>query len=194
MANKRDQLEAAATKAIQYGGFNSLSFRTLADEVGVKSSSVHYYFPEKSDLAQALIEKYTEDFLITLTSISATQKTPKEQLKEFVTIFETLIDKEYMCLCGMLAAEVNHLSDKNKQLLSKFFTATEEWLYQIIHSHNPLREIPHSSRELAKIIISGLEGAMLLDRAEGTTNRIKLQYDFIDYLLDRTSSLDHNKS
>ncbi len=183
MTKKRDQLENAATKAIQYGGFNSLSFRTLADEVGVKSSSVHYYFPEKSDLAQALIKKYTEDFLETLANISNSKKTPKEQLKQFIHIFETLIDEERMCLCGMLAAEVNHLNDTNKQLLSAFFTETEEWLCLLLESHSSQREIPHTSRELAKIIISSLEGAMLLDRAEGRMNRIKVQYDFIDYLL-----------
>jgi len=55
--DKRQKLEEVAITAVQHGGLKSLSFRTLADEVGIKSSSVHYHFPEKSHLAKALIER-----------------------------------------------------------------------------------------------------------------------------------------
>jgi len=56
MTDKRTEIETAATEAVQRSGLNNVSFRTLADSVGVKSSSVHYYFAEKSDLANAIIE------------------------------------------------------------------------------------------------------------------------------------------
>ena len=62
MADKREQIEAIASAAIRKSGLNSVSFRTLADEVGVKSSSVHYHFPTKLDLAQSVVGVYTEDF------------------------------------------------------------------------------------------------------------------------------------
>ncbi len=63
MTEKREKLENAALESAQRRGMNGLSFRTLADEVGIKSSSVHYYFPEKSDLTRNLIERYTQNFL-----------------------------------------------------------------------------------------------------------------------------------
>ena len=58
MSDKKTQLESAATNSIQRTGLKDLSFRRLADEVGIKSASVHYYFPGKADLANSLIEKY----------------------------------------------------------------------------------------------------------------------------------------
>ena len=41
-----------AVTTVQKAGLSHLSFRTLASDAGIKSSSVHYYFPEKTDLAQ----------------------------------------------------------------------------------------------------------------------------------------------
>ena len=46
MSSKREELAQVATELVQLGGMGALSFRLLADRVGVKSSSVHCYFPE----------------------------------------------------------------------------------------------------------------------------------------------------
>ena len=46
MSSKREELAQVATELVQTGGMGALSFRLLADRVGVKSSSVHCYFPE----------------------------------------------------------------------------------------------------------------------------------------------------
>jgi len=60
MTEKRENLQDLAQEHVRHYGLKGLSFRTLAEEAGIKSSSVHYYFPEKSDLATALIERYPE--------------------------------------------------------------------------------------------------------------------------------------
>ena len=59
MPDRRDEITALATQAVQRSGLHSVSFRQLADEIGIKSSSVHYHFPTKPDLAEALIKDYT---------------------------------------------------------------------------------------------------------------------------------------
>ncbi len=183
MSNRRDQLEAIATKAVQQNGLNNLSFRTLADEVGVKSSSVHYYFPEKADLTRALIEKYSREFFSALESISQADSDPKIQLRSFVQLFENVLNDERLCLCGMLAAEVSTLSEENRALLTRFFTQAEDWLYQLFEQHKQQLIIATPPKQLAKIILSSLEGAMLIDRVENSKARTQMQYDFIEQLM-----------
>lgn len=39
----------AAERRMRIGGFNGFSFREIAADVGVKSSSVHYHFPTKEN-------------------------------------------------------------------------------------------------------------------------------------------------
>ena len=58
-ANTRDQLLAHAEKLIRTRGCNGFSYRDLAEHVGVKTSSIHYYFPGKDDLLYEAVEAYT---------------------------------------------------------------------------------------------------------------------------------------
>ena len=46
----------AAERRMQIGGFGGFSFREIAADVGIKSSSVHYHFPTKENLAAAVCE------------------------------------------------------------------------------------------------------------------------------------------
>ena len=46
-----------AKARVQARGYNSLSFRELAKEIGVKSASIHYHFSTKGDLGAALARR-----------------------------------------------------------------------------------------------------------------------------------------
>src|ERR1700728_2229968 len=50
----------SAERRSRAGGFSGFSFREVAADVGVKSSSVHYHFPTKEALAAAVIHRYTD--------------------------------------------------------------------------------------------------------------------------------------
>ena len=54
----------------QTRGFNAFSYKDIQAEVGVKTSSIHYYFPTKQDLAAAMTERYTDRFLQLLNYIN----------------------------------------------------------------------------------------------------------------------------
>jgi TetR/AcrR family transcriptional regulator, transcriptional repressor for nem operon len=60
MSDISDAIMDAAERRIRLGGFGGFSFREIAADVGVKSSSVHYHFPTKEALAAAVIHRYTD--------------------------------------------------------------------------------------------------------------------------------------
>ncbi len=62
MSNTREQLQDRAEHYIRQGGFGSFSFRDLAKDLNIKSASVHYHFPSKSDLGTAVAERYNRRF------------------------------------------------------------------------------------------------------------------------------------
>src|ERR1700732_273229 len=51
----------AAERRMQLGGFGGFSFREIAADVGIKSSSVHYHFPTKEDLAAAVLWRWAAE-------------------------------------------------------------------------------------------------------------------------------------
>lgn len=179
MSDKRSQLKEVAIDAVQRSGLNNLSFRTLADQVGVKSSSVHYYFPEKSDLAAALIENYTDDFMAKLDLIERQKKSLKQKLTAFIKLFEDVSNAEKFCLCGMMAAEIAMLNDGNKILLAQYFNKIENWLFNQYEKHQEQNTSDLDSRTLARLVLSGLEGAILIDRVETKKHRVLAQKKFI---------------
>lgn len=184
MSDKRTQLKEVATDAVQRSGLQNLSFRALAEQVGVKSSSVHYYFPEKADLAATLIESYTDDFLDRLHVIDSQNLSLAETIDAFVEIFEASLKANKFCLCGMMAAEVAMLNDANRDLLHQYFFKLENWLSS--HFENNKNEINSSfdSNTLAQLVLSGLEGAILLDRVEGAQKRLNAQHKLIKMLIN----------
>ena len=48
--SKREALLKVAEDKVRKGGYNNFSFREIANEVGIKSASVHYHFKTKADL------------------------------------------------------------------------------------------------------------------------------------------------
>ena len=179
MKDNRSHLEEIARESVQRNGLKALSFRTLADQIGIKSSSVHYYFPEKSDLAKTLIEGYSEELFISLRTIEAQKGSLKKKISAFIAIFEVLAKNDQFCLCGMLAAEVEHLSADNQVLLAKAFTDIERWLIQTIETNRSELNTTLTPMQFARSILSGIEGALLIDRVMGNTRRIKVQKDLI---------------
>jgi TetR/AcrR family transcriptional regulator, transcriptional repressor for nem operon len=55
MSTIAEAIMDAAELRMRGGGFNGFSFREIADDVGIKSSSVHYHFPTKEKLAAAVV-------------------------------------------------------------------------------------------------------------------------------------------
>ncbi|MEL6447733.1 MAG: TetR/AcrR family transcriptional regulator [Pseudomonadota bacterium] len=173
MSDKREQLEAIATQAIQKDGVRSVSFRTLADAVGVKSASVHYHFPTKSDLTHAVVSTYTEAFVARLEALERKHRTLSGKLNAFIRIFDEVLADDDLCLCGMMAAELTSLDAATQHALKKFFSETEAWLERTIDAHRNELTAPLPGKHLAKVLMSGLEGAVLLDRVDGGDDRLR---------------------
>ncbi len=175
MSDKRTELEALALTKVQRSGLRDLSFRTLADEVGVKSSSVHYYFPGKGDLTATLINNYSQQFMARLQQVSETQPTLRGKLMAFVDLFEEAAANDQLCLCGMLAAELSALDDEGRSLLALFFKHSEGWLGAVLKQHKTEVTSPLPPARLAAVMMSGLEGALLLDRVHGAGVHLQAQ-------------------
>ena len=186
MSDKRNELEKKAVNTVQQVGLSNLSFRTLADDAGIKSSSVHYYFPEKADLANAIIRKYTEQFGEQLRGINRKQLSVTKSIESFIKIFEDVVNEDKLCLCGMMAAEVFSLQDESRVLLQNYFTLAEDWLFEIIKANEDRLCLNVKPRQLARILMSGLEGAILIDRVEGKSIRLRAQRDLVRKLFNST--------
>ena len=182
MQDKREQIEAVATAAIKRAGIGNVSFRTLAEAVGVKSASVHYHFPTKADLALAVVEAYTQTFQASLDRADRKSGSGQDKLLAFAKVFEDVLADENLCLCGMMASEVMSLDDATRSALTQFFRNAEDWVAGVLKQHSAELNAALPPADIARILMSGLEGAILLDRVEMGRARIRSFRRFIKSL------------
>jgi TetR/AcrR family transcriptional regulator, transcriptional repressor for nem operon len=158
MDTKAKLLETAAALA-QTRGFNGFSFHDLADANNIRTASIHYHFPTKLDLGQALIKRYTEEFEAALGYVD--EGKPEERLKHYVGLFRRTLVKKRMCLCGMIGAEAAGLPREMGAAVQAFFDLNEKWL-TLLFQRMDLTKSEAQSRAL--LTFAGLEGAMILAR------------------------------
>jgi TetR/AcrR family transcriptional repressor of nem operon len=163
----------SAERLVQARGFNGFSYADVAAELGVTKASLHYHFPGKDELGQALITRYAERFATALDSIEAETSDARARLEAYVALYADVLRGERMCLCGMLAAEYATLSDPLRERLIGFFDDNEVWLERVLEQGRADGSLTFAgpAREAARLIVSALEGAMLVARPYGELER-----------------------
>jgi TetR/AcrR family transcriptional repressor of nem operon len=163
----RETILKAARSMVQAHGYNALSFRELAKEVGVKSASVHYHFPTKGDLGAALARRYTGDLVAYLETLSATSQDEQHWSKYYTDVFrEPLVNDNRMCLVGIMAAEHSDLPAEVRKEVDRFTDANIEWLTHVLSARMPGTD-QQGLRQRAMAIYAAIEGAQLLARSKG---------------------------
>ena len=168
-----EQILDVAERLVQARGFNGFSYADVAAELGITKAALHYHFPAKSDLGQALIDRYAQRFLAALAEVEALLAEAPARLRAYADLYGQALQGDRMCLCGMLAAEYRTLPESMRQAVARFFDANEAWLEKVLAEGRRQGSLAFagSAREAARLIVSGLEGAMLVARPYGEIER-----------------------
>jgi TetR/AcrR family transcriptional repressor of nem operon len=166
MDTTRDGLLRIATRTVRRGGSASLNFRDLGQAVGVKSSTVHYYFPTKADLLKELAGGYTAMFIAALDQRSGQSKSFKQDMLVLVDLFVGAQGEKLSCLCGMLATEAELLDPKVRSAVNEFFARLQGWVIQRAKAWDARRPGGMAPNRFADLLVSLLEGSLLLSRLD----------------------------
>jgi len=170
----KDKILDYAQFLVQTRGYNAMSYRDLAGEVGIKTSSIHYYFPAKEDLAVALLDRYRAAFKGALAVIDAETTDPKLKFKRFVDLFVETVCAGKICLGGMFASDLTTLTEATQDQVRAFFNESEEWLANLLKGGRDAGKFTFegSPRVEAETIFSMLEGAMIAARLFNDEKRL----------------------
>lgn len=154
-----EKLLDAAEYRMRRGGYNSVSFRDLANDTNIKSSSVHYHYAKKEDLGVALVERYAKNFHEALEAKIKSAETTKDNLKAYQTVIrQALIEDDAVCLCGLLGAEGEGIPVCIRERVQQFFDANIQWLISVL----PKDMSESRKRVSANTLLAGHQGAMML--------------------------------
>lgn len=167
-------LDVAET-LVQQRGFNGFSYADVAGELGITTASLHYHFPGKAELGSALIRRYSDRFSAALDAIDAQHQSAPEKLRAYAALYGDVLGRGRMCLCGMLAADFETLPATMRDGVVAFFDANEAWVAKVLEEGRIRGDLQFEGApiEVARTLIAGLEGIMLVARPFGDVGRFE---------------------
>ena len=168
-----------AERLVQVRGFNGFSYADIAAELHLTKAALHYHFAGKADLGAALIARYADRFTQALAEVDAGADARADgasaKLVGYADLYLQVLRARKMCLCGMLAAEYQTLPPPMQDAVIGFFDHNETWLEGVLEQgrQDGSVQFAGSARDTARMIVGGLEGAMLVARPYGDTARFQ---------------------
>jgi TetR/AcrR family transcriptional regulator, transcriptional repressor for nem operon len=171
----------------QTRGFNAFSYHAIQRELGIKTSSIHYYFPTKQDLAEQMVKRYIDSFNLQLLEINYKKNlSAREKLESLAQFFIVAVKDGKFCLCGMLAADILAMPKTVEDHLCRFFTTNELWITEHIVAgiqNNEFKNLIQPEYAAAHLLAT-LEGGMLIAR---TRKQPEYLQKVMKYALDELS-------
>lgn len=173
------------TKALDLGreylqtlGFSGFSFQTIADTLGIKKASLHYYFASKEEMGLALLNDYEESHKNWALKV---QDLPsKVKLEKMVKGFKSLSSKNHMiCPVGSFTSDFHSTTPKMKKRILQFHFLVRDWLTETINQGKKEGTIRKSldSEVAADLFLATLQGGVQLARIRGEQKSLEKMLD-----------------
>ncbi|MEO9576087.1 MAG: TetR/AcrR family transcriptional regulator [Tateyamaria sp.] len=153
--DRNEQILDFAEREIRKNGFDGVSFRDIADAIGVKSASVHYHFPTKAHLGAEVTRRYANRFIEALGSASDPSETSSDRMRRLADGYiEAYKQDTSTCLCAVLGSVVNHLPDETSKEVRAYYVQLQDWVRA---------SLAQSDTTLTpNVVIGAFQGAMVL--------------------------------
>ncbi len=152
-------------------GFDAFSFADLADAVQIRKSSIHYHFPTKAALAEALVLRYHLRIEARLIAIMEKHAHRHKRLMAFVNLYRDATDNgDALCLCVSFSASQHTLPDTVSQFMLDYREMVLSWLESVFASTEPETDAhPFGPpAQEAPALLALVEGAQLAARTTGS--------------------------
>lgn len=132
-AETADQIVASAQRLIMARGYNGFSFRDVAEEVGIRSASIHYHFPTKADLAAAIVQRYRAQAADFRAALDARCASHAERLSGFAEMSANAFgDGEGFCVCVNFANDRAALPPAVNAEVAGYVADNRGWLRDVL--------------------------------------------------------------
>ncbi|PSH57587.1 MULTISPECIES: TetR/AcrR family transcriptional regulator [Phyllobacterium] len=162
----RSAIDAAAKRLIAKIGYEAMTMRQLADEVGVQSAAFYRYYPNKQELLFSLMHDHMDRLLGAWEYESRKAHTPLERLSAFIR-FHIRYHVERRDDVHIGNMELRSLSPENRAFIVELRSRYENGLREILDDGLDAREFVIDDIALTtRAIIAMTTGVNLWFRAD----------------------------
>ena len=166
----RDQILDIAEDLLQERGFNAFSYKDISTVMGIKNAAIHYHFPAKADLGNALIERFIQRFEAWRDGHAAKGSDPVTLINGYFAITANFVrNGGKICPMGVLEAEFNAISEEMQGSLKHFDRIIRTFLAETHERGRALGllEFEGEAEHKSLVISATLQGALQIARVAG---------------------------
>lgn len=151
-------------------GIEATSISDITAKTGISKGSLYFHFPDKQTLVSEALSRYENSFF-EFINVSLQGNSPGEKMENFFESVKKMHKtKNYSggCIFGNTALEMADKNDSLSQMVKHVFDRWTSILSNIIRDAQKTGEIRRDidSLVLANLIVSSLEGGIMLSRLE----------------------------
>lgn len=192
-AATKQRILKAANQLFYVHGYNATGLDAIINQAGITKGNFYYYFKSKEILATAVLEWHFEQITKeTQDLLQAKNLTPLSTLFAILDAIEARQFSQYGegavcgCFVGNFTLEMSTDSEQVRAKVNSIFKRYLENFSNLLEQAKTTGEIPKSINpdEEASMILSLVEGALLLDKANQRPKAITQAIKFIKTHLD----------
>lgn len=189
----RDRILDEAARLVMAQGFTGTSIDDILNAAELTKGAFFHYFKGKADLARKLVERHAQKDLAMFEDFAAQAEAksadPLEQIFFFLEAFENYISKSTDPSPGCMYAVYTYESMQFEPSIRDFVADTlRKWtsiyvrkFQDVLDRYEPA--LPVTARQLAEMVVSVVEGGLILQRAYGDVRMTSRQSEqFRNYL------------
>lgn len=165
----RTALMDLAEHSVRSRGFDGFSYADLAEAIGIRKASIHYHFPTKAKLSEALIERYRTHLQHGLAEIEVAHANAGARLEALIALYRSALhDGQTVCLCVAFSISRASLCDAVIAKVGDVRAMVLRWLmatFELGQRDGSISAIQDPTDE-AHATLATLEGAHLAVRTE----------------------------
>lgn len=187
MTTKGQQTSARLTEAmldlIQTHGYSGTGLNAVIDRAGAPRGSVYFHFPDgKEGLGVAAVQLASQRFGALIAEASSADG-PAHVVRAAIEALTTIVaqgDFELGCPVSVVTLEMGATSAPLRQACADAF---ESWIAPTAGLFETHGLDPAAARSLATVVVSTIEGAVIVSRAMQSTQPLEAAADLVSELV-----------
>jgi TetR/AcrR family transcriptional repressor of lmrAB and yxaGH operons len=188
MGDSRDRMIESAASLIGQRGMNATSFSDVLGESGAPRGSIYHHFPEgKRQLTECAMRLTSDQILAYMRASTAT--TSHGVLRHFTALFrQVVVVSGGRAGCAVAGVTID-VTDDDDDLLGVARDAFQSWVSLLAAQLEGTGVAKTRAHGVAVISIASVEGGLILCRAEGSDEPLRVvEEELLALLPDTTSS------
>ena len=190
MATKGDltkaRLAASMLELIQTSGYSGTGLSAVIEHAGAPKGSVYFHFPDgKEGLGVAAIELARQQFETLIAEAAVAAGSPAGAVRAAIEALTAIVSESDFRLGCPVSVVTLEMGADSERLREACATAFESWIAPTAAFLEASGVDAGEARSLATVVVSTIEGAVIVSRALRSTQPLASAADVVAELIDQ---------